>query len=113
MGTITVQLTLASSDSVLVQYETVASGTPAATVVDDYTATSGFLSFAPGVVSQNFTVVIKGDDVDELDGRPEGDAQGAREAGAQLHSHGQQADCRRRRGRRLFRLRLCDRLAQE
>ena len=56
--TFTVTLAYSVSQTVTVDYAT-ADGT--ATAPSDYTATSGTLSFAPGVTSQTITVLVNGD----------------------------------------------------
>ena len=63
-ATFTVTLSSSSSQTVTVGYAT-AAGT--ATAGSDYTATSGTLTFAPGVTSQAVLVGVLGDSVDELD----------------------------------------------
>jgi len=60
----TVKLTEAASENVVVVYNTV-NGT--ATAGSDYTATSGTLTFAPGVTEMLVTVQILGDNLDEAD----------------------------------------------
>jgi len=54
----TVSLSAASSETVTVRYAT-ANGS--ATAPSDYVATSGTLSFAPGIISRTVTVAVKGD----------------------------------------------------
>jgi hypothetical protein len=61
-ATFTVTLSAASGQTVTVNYQT-ANGT--ATAGSDYTATSGTLTFAPGVVSQSIVVAVLGDTVSE------------------------------------------------
>jgi len=56
--TFTVTLSQASATAITVGYAT-ADGT--ATAVSDYNATSGTLTFAPGVTSQTITVAVRGD----------------------------------------------------
>jgi len=60
----TVKLAEAASENVVVVYNT-ANGT--ATAGSDYTATSGTLTFAPGVTELLVTVQILGDNLDEAD----------------------------------------------
>jgi thiamine pyrophosphokinase len=60
----TVTLSPASGQTVMVNYAT-ANGT--ATAGSDYTATSGTLTFAPGVTTQNISVPVNGDTVFEPD----------------------------------------------
>ncbi len=59
---ITVRLSVASAKTITVQYRT---SDGSATEDQDYTAASGTLTFAPGVVEQSFTVVILDDTLDE------------------------------------------------
>src|SRR5262249_51933493 len=61
----TVTLSTPSSSPVTVQYAT-ADGT-ATTANNDYTASSGTLTFAPGQTQQTITVLVNGDTVVELD----------------------------------------------
>jgi hypothetical protein len=63
-ASITVNLSTASALTVTVNYAT-SDGT--ATVGSDYTLTSGFVTFAPGVTSQTFPVPILDDLLDEPD----------------------------------------------
>jgi FKBP-type peptidyl-prolyl cis-trans isomerase 2 len=63
-ATISVALSAASGQVVTVDYAT-SDGT--ATAGSDYLAASGTLTFAPGVVSQTFTVPLLADTFDELD----------------------------------------------
>jgi len=63
-ATITVARTGGSAGSVTVNYAT-SNGT--ATAGSDYTATSGTLTFAPGMVTQTITVPVSGDRVNEPD----------------------------------------------
>lgn len=63
-ATFTVTLSAASGQTVSVKYAT-ANNT--ATASADYTATSGTLTFAAGVVSKTITVSIRGDLLNELD----------------------------------------------
>lgn len=63
-ATFTVALSAASGQTVSVRYAT-ANNTAVASA--DYTATSGTLTFAPGVISKTITVSIKGDALNELD----------------------------------------------
>ena len=60
----TVTLSNASSQAITVNFAT-ANGT--ATAGSDYTATSGALTFAPGVTTQTITVPVIGDTLNELD----------------------------------------------
>jgi hypothetical protein len=60
----TVALSPASGQTVMVNFAT-ADGT--ATAGSDYTAASGTLTFAPGVTTQNFNVLVNGDAVFEAD----------------------------------------------
>jgi hypothetical protein len=60
----TVSLSAASDRTVTVTYSTAAD---TATAGSDYTATSGTLTFDPGVTSQTVTVVVNGDRVGETD----------------------------------------------
>lgn len=55
-ATVNVVLSSGSGDAITVDYTTTDSGT--ATAGDDYLATSGTLTFAPGETSQSFTVTI-------------------------------------------------------
>ncbi|RZA31816.1 MAG: autotransporter outer membrane beta-barrel domain-containing protein, partial [Lysobacteraceae bacterium] len=63
-ATFTVSLSAASGQTVTVNYAT-ADGV--ATAPGDYTATSGTLSFSPGVVSRTLTVLVNGDTTVEAD----------------------------------------------
>lgn len=65
---LTVTLSAASSSTVTVDYATadLGSGLGFAAAGSDYVATSGTLSFAPGVTNLSVTVQIKGDTVGEL-----------------------------------------------
>ena len=65
--TISVRLTLASAQPVLVQYSTSSGGANPASAGLDFTGASGFLSFAAGETVKTFDVTVHGDDVDELD----------------------------------------------
>ena len=62
----TVTLSAPSASTVTVNYAT-ANGT--ATAGSDYVATSGMLTFAPGITTQPITVLVNGDTVVEPDGR--------------------------------------------
>jgi len=70
-ATVIVALSAPSWQTVTVDYATsdpsTGSGQAPATADDDYTATSGTLSFAPGQTSQSFTVTILDDEFDEPD----------------------------------------------
>ena len=61
-ATFTVSLSLASGQTVTVNYAT-ADGT--ATAPSDYTAASGTLSFSPGQTTRTVTVLVNGDTLDE------------------------------------------------
>ncbi|MEZ4870532.1 MAG: Calx-beta domain-containing protein [Caldilineaceae bacterium] len=63
-ATLTAQLSAASSRTVTVKYAT-SNGT--ATAGDDYSSTTGTLTFAPGETSQSFAVSINDDALDEED----------------------------------------------
>jgi chitinase len=63
-ATYTVTLSNPSSRSIVVSY---ASSNGTATAPADYTATSGTLTFAPGVTSQTFAASVAGDALDEND----------------------------------------------
>ena len=67
--TFTVHLSVASSDSVTVQYATAdGTGAAAATAGDDYTTASGTLTFNPGEpLTQTISMTIADDEVDEPD----------------------------------------------
>src|SRR5262249_20864121 len=62
--TFTVSLTNVSTQTVLVDYQTV-NGT--ATAPADYQAVNGTLTFAPGQTSKTVTVMVNGDTLDEAD----------------------------------------------
>lgn len=61
---IPVNLSAPTNQTVTVQFETVG-GTAVAS--EDFEALSGVLTFAPGVTTQNVTVLIKSDELDEVD----------------------------------------------
>ncbi|MGH9363651.1 MAG: choice-of-anchor B family protein, partial [Thermoanaerobaculia bacterium] len=63
-ATFTVSLSVASPQTVIVNYAT-ADGT--ARAGNDYTMTSGLLTFSPGTTSQPVTVLVNGDLLDEAD----------------------------------------------
>ncbi|MCX5671736.1 MAG: PA14 domain-containing protein, partial [Planctomycetota bacterium] len=57
-----------TTQTVTVHYQT-ASGSPAATAGQDFTSTSGDLSFAPGERSKTISVTVLGDNIDEANER--------------------------------------------
>lgn len=63
--TFTVKLNTPSVEAVTVDYATVDGGATAAQ--NDYVATNGTLTFAPGETQQTFVVVVQGDEIAEAD----------------------------------------------
>src|SRR5690606_5234648 len=66
LATFTIQLDRTSTQEIAVSYQTVSD---TATSPEDYTGTAGQVLFAPGQLTQQVSVVVNADDIDEINER--------------------------------------------